>query len=59
MADLRQVVFRQAGHFHDGITIEAVVQHSVCDIQSDLTGVFIGHCIDVTFSKASGKSPKP
>lgn len=59
MADLRQFVFRQAGHFHDGIAIESVVQHSACNIQSDLTGVFIDHCIYVTFSKASGESPKP
>nr|WP_190306111.1 MULTISPECIES: hypothetical protein [unclassified Pantoea] len=27
MADVGQVVFGQAGHFHDGITVHAVLQH--------------------------------
>ena len=58
MADLRQIVFSQTGYFHDGIATESVVQHSARDIQSDLTGVFVDHCIDVTFSKASGAPPK-
>ncbi|EAM4819203.1 hypothetical protein CBO02_23680 [Salmonella enterica] len=59
MADLRQVVFSQIGHFHDGIAIESVLQHGARNIQSDPTGAFVDHCIDVAFSKASGESPKP
>ncbi len=59
MADLRQIVFSQTGYFHDGIATESVVQHGARDIQSDLTGVFVDHCIDVTFSKASGAPTKP
>lgn len=55
MADLRQVVFGQTGHFHDGIAVESIVQHGARNIQSDLTGVFVDHCINVTFSKASGE----
>ncbi|QXD01375.1 hypothetical protein MKleb_5874 (plasmid) [Klebsiella sp. PL-2018] len=27
MADLHQVVFRQTGHFNDGIAVNAVLQH--------------------------------
>ncbi|EIO0306866.1 hypothetical protein LO250_004213 [Salmonella enterica] len=37
MADLRQVVFSQIGHFHDGIAIESVLQHGARNIQSDST----------------------
>ncbi|EAQ9101613.1 hypothetical protein DVZ67_21940 [Salmonella enterica subsp. enterica serovar Saintpaul] len=59
MADLRQVVFSQNGHFHDGIAIESVLQHGARNIQSDPTDAFVGHCIDVAFNKASGESPKP
>lgn len=59
VADLRQIDFSQTGHFHYGIVIESVVQHGARDIQSDLLCVFVDHCIDVTFSKASGESPKP
>ncbi|EPJ0597153.1 hypothetical protein ACXHH8_004525 [Enterobacter roggenkampii] len=59
MADLRQVVFSQIGHFHDGIAIESVLQHGARNIQSDPTDAFVGHCIYVAFNKASGESPKP
>ncbi|EJP2999399.1 hypothetical protein NU118_003932 [Salmonella enterica] len=27
MTDLRQIVFSQTGHFHDGIAVDTVLQH--------------------------------
>ncbi len=33
MADLRQVVFSQTGHFHDGITVNSVLQHGSGNFQ--------------------------
>lgn len=33
VADLRKVVFRQTGHFHDGIAINAVLQHGKGNFQ--------------------------
>lgn len=33
MADLRQVVFSQTGHFHDGITVNAILQHGAGNCQ--------------------------
>lgn len=40
VADLRQVVFRQAGHFHNGIAVNAVMQHGTGNFQSGLTLTF-------------------
>lgn len=40
MADLRQVVFSQTGHFHDGIAVNAVLQHGAVNFQSGLTLTF-------------------
>jgi hypothetical protein len=40
VADLRQVVFSQTGHFHDGIAVNAVLQHGAVNFQSGLTLTF-------------------
>jgi hypothetical protein len=40
VADLRQVVFSQTGHFHDGIAVNAVLQHGAGNFQSGLTLTF-------------------
>ncbi len=34
VADLRQVVFRQTGHFHHGTAVNAVLQHGTGNFQS-------------------------
>ena len=38
MADLRQIVFSQTGHFHDGITVNAVLEHVRASLFSGETG---------------------
>ena len=40
MADLRQVVFRQTGHFHDGTTVDPVLQHGTGYFQLTLIAAF-------------------
>lgn len=40
VTDLRQVVFGQAGHFHDGNAVNAVLQHGTGNFQSGLTLTF-------------------
>lgn len=40
MADLRQVVFSQSGHFHDGITVNAVLEHGSCNFESGFALTF-------------------
>jgi hypothetical protein len=40
VADLRQVVFRQTGHFHDGIAVNAVLQHGTGNFQSSFALTF-------------------
>lgn len=40
VSDLRRVVFRQTGHFHDGITVNTVLQHGTGNFQSGLTLTF-------------------
>ncbi|STU33263.1 Uncharacterised protein [Klebsiella pneumoniae] len=40
MADLRQVVFRQTCHFHDGIAIDAVFQHGTGNFQLAFIAAF-------------------
>jgi hypothetical protein len=35
VADLRQVVFTQTRHFHDGIMVDAVLQHGTGNFQLD------------------------
>lgn len=37
MADLRQVVFRKTGHFHDGITVNVVLQHGTSNLKGSFT----------------------
>ena len=34
VADLRRVVFSQTGHFHDGIAVNAVLEHGTGYFQS-------------------------
>ena len=41
MADLRQVVFSQTGHFHDGITVNAVLQHGEGNFQLTFIASFL------------------
>lgn len=41
MADLRQVVFSQTGHFHDGITVNAVLQHGAGNFQLAFITTFL------------------
>lgn len=33
MTALRQIIFFQAGHFHDGIAVNAVLQHGTGNFQ--------------------------
>ena len=40
VADLRQVVFSQTGHFHHGTAVNAVLQHGTGNFQSGLTLTF-------------------
>jgi hypothetical protein len=40
VADLCQVIFSQTGHFHDGIAVNAVLQHGTGNFQSGLTLTF-------------------
>lgn len=40
MADLRQVVFSQTGHFHDGAAVNAVLQHGSCNFKGGFALAF-------------------
>jgi hypothetical protein len=40
VADLRQVVFRQTGHFHDSIAVNAVLEHGTGNFQSSFALTF-------------------
>ncbi|EAC0789397.1 hypothetical protein D6S17_21895 [Salmonella enterica subsp. enterica serovar Java] len=57
VADLCQVIFGQTGHFHDGITVNAVLQHGLGYVllgSPGTHGFFVNHCTNITFNKASG-----
>ena len=41
VADLRQVVFRQTCHFHDGIAVDAVFQHGTGNFEFAFLFAFI------------------
>lgn len=41
MADLRQVVLRQSGHFHDGIAGDTVFQHGTGNFEFTFLFAFI------------------
>lgn len=54
MADLRQIVFRKAGHFHDCIAVETVLQHGT----SHFEFAFMTAFLDTTlFTKLNTFSP--
>ena len=38
--DLRQIVFSQTGHFHDGIAVNAVLEHGTGNFQSSFALTF-------------------
>ncbi|BBJ69762.1 hypothetical protein ECC18A13_p10040 (plasmid) [Enterobacter sp. 18A13] len=40
MADLRQVVFGQTGHFHDCIAFKAVLEHGSCNFKGGFALAF-------------------
>lgn len=40
MADLRQVVFSQTGHFYDGIAVNAVLEHGSCNFKGGFALAF-------------------
>lgn len=46
MADLRQIVFRQTGHSHDGITVNAVLQHGEGNFQLTFIASFLPAQLD-------------
>jgi len=41
VADLRQVVFSQSGHFHDSISVKTVLQHSTGNFQLAFIPAFL------------------
>jgi hypothetical protein len=47
VADLRQVVFRQAGHFHDGIAVDAVRQHGAGNFEFACLTEYPSRCLSV------------
>lgn len=40
MADLRQFVFSQICHFHDGIAVNSVLQHGSCNFKGGFALAF-------------------
>lgn len=40
VADLRQVVFSQTGHFHDSIAVNAVLEHGSCNFKGGFALAF-------------------
>ena len=48
MADLRQVVFRQAGHFHHGIAVNTVLEHGTGNFQLAFQFAFVAAFFDTT-----------
>ena len=54
MADLRQVVFRQTGHFHDGTTVYAVLQHGTGNFKGSFTLAFFNTAL---FTELQAFSP--
>lgn len=45
VADLCQIVFRQAGHFHDGNAIDTVLQHGTGNFQLAFIPAFLPACL--------------
>jgi len=41
VADLRQTVFRQTGHFHDSIEVVTVLQHGAGNFQLNFITAFL------------------
>lgn len=45
MADLRQAVFSQTGHFHDSDTVDAVLQHGTENFQLAFIATYLHYIV--------------
>ena len=54
MTDLRQVVFSQAGHFHDGVAVDTILQHGSCNFTRGFALAFFNTAL---FTELKALSP--
>lgn len=47
MADMRQVVFRQAGHFHYGTAVNTILEHGSGNFQFAFVATCLAGCLSV------------